>query len=337
MRSFTCHRGSKRWLAYTLPRVATAMAYAAVFLSLPFPATAHTLAADAAQEDFLHWTFEPWVNGLLLISLIAYLAGYIKLLRRTAGCDQGKAARRRNLGFFLLGWLALAAALVSPLDSLSGALFSAHMLQHETLMIVAAPLLVLGRPLGFWLWALSPRARRSVGGWFRGRRVRACWCALSAPVTAWIFHAIALWAWHTPSLFQAALERPAIHVLQHFTFLASALLFWWSALPESMAGRNGHAMLSLFTTMVHTAALGALLTLAPGLWYPDYIEPTTSLGLDPLRDQQLGGLIMWVPGGLAYLIGGLAVASRWLARQAGRPEARPLSPRSGPAPGQEYR
>jgi cytochrome c oxidase assembly factor CtaG len=71
-------------------------------------------------------------------------------------------------------------------------------------------------------------------------------------------------------------------------------------------------MLSLFTTMVHTGALGALIALAPGIWYPSYIEPTSALGVDPLRDQQLGGLIMWIPGALAYLIGALAVAARWL-------------------------
>jgi cytochrome c oxidase assembly factor CtaG len=71
-------------------------------------------------------------------------------------------------------------------------------------------------------------------------------------------------------------------------------------------------MLSLFTTMVHTGALGALITLAPGLWFPLYVEPCSALGVDPLHDQQVGGLIMWVPAAAAYLIGGLAIAARWL-------------------------
>ncbi|MFC4278032.1 cytochrome c oxidase assembly protein [Achromobacter aloeverae] len=281
------------------------------------------LASDAPLPDFLAWTAEPWIVALMALSLLLYLAGYARLARRTARKDEqapGRALRRKRLAAFALGWLALAAALLSPLDGLSAALFSAHMLQHELLMIVAAPLLVLGRPLAIWLWALPPGLRRSIGGWLHARRFRAVWRPLSAPLGAWILHATALWAWHVPTLFQAALEHPAIHVLQHFSFLATALLFWWTAFPQPSAGnRTGHAMLGLFTTMVHTAALGALLTLAPGVWYPDYIEPTSALGLDPVQDQQLGGLIMWVPGGLAYLAAGLAVASRWLLRRSARP------------------
>ncbi len=133
--------------------------------------------------------------------------------------------------------------------------------------------------------------------------------------------AAALWAWHLPMLFEAALVHPALHTLQHACFLLTALLFWWGILetrtPGAARAGSAHAMFSLFTTMVHTSALGALLTLAPGLWYPFYIEPCSLLGMDPLKDQQLGGLIMfimWVPAALAYLLAALAVAARWLAR-----------------------
>ncbi len=103
-----------------------------------------------------------------------------------------------------------------------------------------------------------------------------------------------------PLIFEAALARRGIHTLQHTSFLISALLFWWAIFGNTSRGERGaHALLSLFTTMVHTGALGALLTLAPGLWYPSYIESTSALGFDPLQDQQLGGLVMWVPGGSA--------------------------------------
>jgi cytochrome c oxidase assembly factor CtaG len=129
-------------------------------------------------------------------------------------------------------------------------------------------------------------------------------------------HAAALWGWHAPVFFEAALARPGIHTLQHASFLVSALLFWWTVFSNTQRSeRSAHAMLSLFTTMVHTGALGALLTLSPGLWYPSYIESTSALGFDPLQDQQLGGLVMWVPGGLAYLVGGLLVSARWLTRR----------------------
>ncbi len=291
------------------------------WLVWPAAARAHVLTAGEPPADLLAWRFEPWVVALLALSLALYLLGYARLARRTARQRTdaaGPTQRRQQLAAFAAGWLGLVAALVSPLDGLGAALFSAHMLQHELLMIVAAPLLVLGRPLAIWLWVFPPRMRKEVGSAFRRPALRGTWRMLSAPLMAWTLHAVALWAWHAPALFQAALERPALHVLQHFTFLASALLFWWTAFPvSSTRGRAGYAMLALFTTMVHTAALGALLTLAPGLWYPDYMEPTTALGLDPLQDQQLGGLIMWVPGGIAYLAGGLVIASHWLLRQAG--------------------
>jgi cytochrome c oxidase assembly factor CtaG len=290
---------------------------------LPPDAPAHVLTPGEPATAVFSWTFQPWVVVLLCLAFGLYVAGYYRLCRRNRPARahrRGSRTRTKQLCAFSFGLLALAAALISPLDALSASLFSAHMLQHELLMIVAAPLLVLGRPLGTWIWAFPPASRRTLGQAFHARGVRRCWRWLSAPLIAWILHAIALWAWHAPSLFQAALENAPLHVLQHFTFLLSALLFWWATLEGANARAGaGHAMLSLFTTMIHTAALGALLTLAPGLWYPDYLEPTSALGFDPLHDQQLGGLIMWVPGGLAYLVGGLVVASRWLIRRVDAP------------------
>jgi cytochrome c oxidase assembly factor CtaG len=127
---------------------------------------------------------------------------------------------------------------------------------------------------------------------------------------------LALWAWHVPALFDAALRSPAMHILQHASFLASALLFWWAALGGAPApARRGVAMVLLFTTMLHTGALGALLALAPAPWYPHYVD-SAAAGLDPLEDQQLGGLVMWVPGGLAYLAAGLAAAFQLLEKSA---------------------
>ncbi|GJH17560.1 hypothetical protein CBA19CS22_13480 [Caballeronia novacaledonica] len=208
---------------------------------------------------------------------------------------------------------------MSPLHALSEWLFSAHMLQHELLMLVAAPLLVIGRPLAMWLWAFPAVARMRIGAATRSRWIKRPWRFLSLPIVAWTLHAAALWCWHAPRFFETALARPGIHTLQHTSFLGSALLFWWTVFGRASEGHgaaNAHAMLSLFTTMVHTGALGALLTLAPGVWYPSCMETTRALGFDPLQDQQLGGLVMWVPGGLAYLIGGLVVGARWLMRRA---------------------
>jgi cytochrome c oxidase assembly factor CtaG len=292
-------------------------------------ASAHTLVAGSSGPPVFGWSFDAWVVALLALSLLAYLAGFLRLVRRS---HRGRGLRRVHLTAFAAGWSVLAAVLVSPLDTLSAALFSAHMVQHEAMMIVAAPLLVAGRPLGVWAWALPRCARMALGRALRTRAWSVTWRALVAPLPAWFLHAAALWAWHAPPLFEAALADPAIHTLQHASFLATALIFWWSILGEGAAPRaSGHAMLSLFTTMVHTGALGALITLSPGVWYPSYVESTSALGMQPLSDQQLGGLIMWVPASLAYLIGALMVAGRWLIRE----RESLASPAAPPSPARE--
>jgi cytochrome c oxidase assembly factor CtaG len=302
-----------------MQRAAAHASLAAFLLVGASNAQAHVLA-DVVAAPWLQWNTDPAVLVPLLLVAVLYVCGCARLLARSR---LGRAALRWRALAFAAGWAALAIALVSPLDALSAALFSAHMVQHELLMIVAAPLLVLGRPLGIWLWALPPRARPAFGALGRATVTRASWHALRMPVVAWALHALALWIWHVPLFFEAALREPALHILQHSSFLASALLFWSSIFGHVMReDADAPAMLSLFTTMVHTAALGALLTLAPGLWYPAYIGTTAAMGWDPLHDQQLGGLVMWVPGGLAYLLAALFLAARWLGEKSSQ---RPVS------------
>jgi putative membrane protein len=273
-------------------------------------AGAHAPAIGQATSGVWQWSLEPWVLGLLLLSASLYLAGVLRLWRHAG---TGRGIGRWQVTAFAAGWLALVAALVSPLDALGARLFSAHMVQHEILMIVAAPLLVLGRPLAAWTWAFSLRQRRRLGQATHWRWLMAAWVALTDPLTAWALHALALWLWHVPQLFEAALHSNAVHVAQHTSFLLTALLFWWAVLGRDARSRShGMSMAYLFTTMLHTGALGALLTLAPTPWYPAYAVSSGALGLDPVEDQQLGGLVMWVPGGMAYFLAGLAAAARLL-------------------------
>jgi putative membrane protein len=185
------------------------------------------------------------------------------------------------------------------------------MVQHELLMAAAAPFLVLGRPLEAWTWALAPRWRSALGSLAKAPGLRATWSAITAPLGAWTLHAIALWIWHVPALFEAALASEAVHVAQHACFLGTALLFWWSVLERGRSESGAASLASLFTTMGHTGALGALLTFAASPWYPTYLA-SGAFGLTPLEDQQLGGLIMWAPASLAYLAAALFIASRWL-------------------------
>jgi putative membrane protein len=277
----------------------------------PGAAFAHDVGAVAAT--WWSWNLAPWLVTLMLLSAAGYAIG-LRRLWRNAG--RGRGIALHQAGAFALGWIALAVALVSPLDALGGWLFSAHMVQHELLMVVAAPLLVLGRPLATWAWALPPNASRALGRWTGSRGWAGLWRALTDPLVAWALHALALWAWHVPALFDAALHNEAVHIVQHFSFFVTALFFWWAVLGHDPRGRYGpgHAVGYLFTTMLHTAALGALLSLAPTPWYPGYLAPAAALGVDPVDDQQLGGLVMWVPAGLAYVIAALAVIGRMLTR-----------------------
>jgi cytochrome c oxidase assembly factor CtaG len=230
-------------------------------------------------------------------------------LWRHAGA--GRGLRRWRVASFVGGWLVLIVGLLSPLDSLGSWLFWVHMLQHELLMVLAAPLLVLGRPLAAWAWALPPAARRALGHAFHRRRWRRGWKLLTTAWSAWLLHAAALWVWHVPAAFDAALHHRGLHALQHASFLFSALLFWWTVFGASARHpRPGVALMSLFTTMLHSGALGALLALSPSVWYRAYAVSAPAQGWEPLADQQLGGLLMWAPGGLAY-----AAAALLLARQ----------------------
>ena len=290
----------------------------ALVAALPAAALAHGDATGAS----LRWNFAAWLLAPLALSAIGYAHG-LRRLWRQAGRGRGVAGR--EAGCFALGWLALVAALVTPLDTLGGHLFSAHMVQHELLMVVAAPLLVLGRPLASWAWALSPAQRRLAGRLFSRRGWAAPWALLTDPLGAFALHALAVWAWHLPAAFDAALSSEGWHVAQHGSFLGTALFFWWSVLGHDPRGRYGagHSAASLFATMMHTGALGALLSLAPDPWYAPYGASTVALGLDPAQDQQLGGLVMWVPAGLVYVAAALWVLGRMLTRASPPPPSFP--------------
>jgi putative membrane protein len=309
-----------------LRRCATAANLAAVALAAPSLAFAHAGADSVTAAAWsLPWPADPWVLGCLLLSGAAYAFGLHRLWR-SAG--RGRGIRPAQAAAFAAGWAALAIALASPLDPLGLRLFSAHMLQHELMMVVAAPLLCLAQPLVAWTWALPPKARRMAGRITRHAAWAGPWRLLNRPLAAWSLHALVLWGWHLPALFERALHDEGVHTLQHLAFLFSALLFWWSVLRPGRAAQQGAALLSVFTTMLHTAALGALLALSNLPWYPSYLGSASALGIDPLQDLQLGGLVMWVPAGLAYLATGLALVMRWLAMG---PE--PLDPASSAAVG----
>jgi hypothetical protein len=199
------------------------------------------------------------------------------------------------------------------------------MAQHEVLMMLAAPLLVLGRPLTPYLWAVPPGMRRRAGRLSKRPWFARTWSFLSNPVHAWWLHFAALWIWHIPGLFQATLRHDTVHAAQHVSFLASALLFWWSLFRRHGANRQyGAAAFYVFTTMLHTGVLGALLTFSTVVWYPAYGTTAEAWGLTPLEDQQLGGLLMTVPPIVVYLGAFLALFALMIRRSDLRYRAAPF-------------
>ena len=192
------------------------------------------------------------------------------------------------------------------------------MAEHEILMLVAAPLLVLSRPLPIMLWSFPAAGRQGLGRLARARLVQRVWRLLSEPIAATLIQATALWAWHAPTLFDLALAHSGWHVAQHLSFLVSALLFWSAMLPERdrRHGAIGPAPLCLFATSVISGALGAFMALSQSPWYAGYARlGMAPFGLTPAEDQQMAGLLMWIPGGLFHAIAALALLGEALREQ----------------------
>jgi putative membrane protein len=260
-----------------------------------------------------------FVSSLLAATAAAYAGGVARLW---SNAGSGRGVRVAQVVAFAGGCLAIAAALLSPLEELSERLLSVHMVQHELLMLIAAPLVAISGPLIAMLWLLPAPARRVTMGAVRRPAIDHARRAIMAPATVWLLHAIALWTWHLPALYQAAVEHEAIHAVQHLCFFGTAVMFWWG-IAHGRYGRIGYgaAVVYVFATAVHSGVLGALLTFSPALWYPLYGPTTAAAGLSPLEDQQLAGLLMWVPAGGIFFAGGLLFFLAWL-RESGRRASR---------------
>jgi cytochrome c oxidase assembly factor CtaG len=257
------------------------------------------------------WEWDPFVVVPLSLTFFFYNAGLIRLWRR-AGMGRGVATWQAVS--FQVGWVTLVVALVSPLHEYGEHLFLAHMIEHELLMAVAAPLFAVSRPLGMFLHGVPRGIRLSLISTSATRPVRWLWQRLCEPTTATTLHAVAIWVWHIPALLDGTLQSELLHRLQHISFLVTALFFWWAILR--MPRRDyGLGALHVFVTMIHTGLLGALLTLSPHDAYPLQTHDAPLFGLTPLEDQQLAGLFMWVPGGAIYLCCGLALLYAWLSRK----------------------
>ena len=302
----------------------------AALATLPQPLFAHIGAPLQPHDLRSAWTLDPWLLFVLIGSAsIVTAAAWL----RTHARHSARRSLRQGWAMFAIGWLVVVGALVSPLDALSGALFSAHMVQHELLMILAAPLLILGRP---WVVVLSampaPLRRRWLDLWRRSG-LKASMRFATNPWIATAVHLVAVLVWHVGPVYDRALANESIHIVQHLTMFGTALLFWYAVLEHRRGARGAMTgVICLFFATVVTGVLGAALALGESLWFFGHVATTGPWGLSPLEDQQLAGAIMWVPGGFTYVIVALRLVYRAMSSSK-RSQRSSLRPIPAAAPG----
>jgi putative membrane protein len=262
------------------------------------------------HEVWRSWSFDPAIAAGIFVLCVAYVVGLGRLWSK--GRSRGVSVLQSVS--FAGGVAVLVIALLSPLDGLAESLFSAHMIQHLLLILVAAPLLIAGSVGTAAGLGLPVVARRRVRTWERHRVTKAIIGPLAHPVPVLVLHLSALYLWHLPVLYQAALRNDFIHALEHLSFFGTALMFWWLIIDRKGRQRlgDGAAVLFVFLAGFASGALGALLTFAPAALYPLQALGARAWGLTPLQDQQLAGLIMWVPAGVVYVLAAALLFLRWM-------------------------
>jgi len=260
------------------------------------------------------WEWRPEVLLVLGAAAVVYVAGWRRLRARSSA-----GAPRWRLPLYLGGLAAIGLALLSPVSVYSGVLLSAHMLQHQLLVMVAVPLLLLADPMPAILWGLPRPARRAVGGLLRsGAPVRRALWALTWMPVAGLLYVLTVSVWHVPAAYQASLGNPWLHDLQHLSFFATAVLFWWPIVNPAprlhrLTGGLGYGLRIGYVILAtaHNTLLGAIIALTERVLYPAYAAAPRLFGLSTLDDQALAGGIMWSASHM-YLIAVLVILQRAL-------------------------
>ncbi|MFN0074631.1 MAG: cytochrome c oxidase assembly protein [Chloroflexota bacterium] len=229
-----------------------------------------------------------------MILALIFLVLYVYLYRRR-WFPSGQPPERRRVTIFLAGVAVLGAVLSSAADELAHWSFAVHMTQHMLLTLLVPPLLVLG----------VPRAQLDEWPWIDGHGTAAR--LARHPIMAALLAAASLLVWHVPALYLAALESVSLHILEHASFFGTAVYFW-AILIRSTARRVVAPVLGLFILWMASDLLGALLTLSNQVYYPLRERTAHPWGWTPLWDQHMGGLIMWVAGGIVYAV----LMTRWI-------------------------
>ena len=276
-----------------------------LFLTWPIISVqAHIAAGGSVLTDW-HWRWD--VISVLFVFGALYGRGWLRL-RKIGG-----AAKVSQLIFYALALAAIGIALLSPLDDLASYLLIAHMVQHELLMMLAPPLILLANPVPVLLWGLGEKARVQAGNFLARysamRRVRDF---LGWMPFAWSLYVLNLWAWHYPPLYEAALRDPRVHDIEHILFFLTALVFWWPVVrPVSRPApiQYGVRILYLFLAATQDAVLSGMIALSSKILYPHYETALRLWDLTPREDQIGGGLVMFGVGSLTYFVAILALVN----------------------------
>ena len=256
----------------------------------------------------LDWTFEPAV----VLPLLAAAIGWLLIVRRIDRAHPAHPVPRRRTVAFLAGLSAIALALLSGIDRYDTTLFSIHMVQHVLLTLVAAPLIVLGAPITTLLRAATPNVRRTVILPILHSRVLRI---VSFPLVSWLLFAAVMWGSHFSPLFNAALEDPAVHDLEHALFLGAGLLFWWPAVgldPSPWRMPYPVRAMYVFLQMPQNTFLAVTILNSTVVLYAHYASTVRTWGPSVLEDQQIAGGVMWLSGDVLFLAGLAGILAGWM-------------------------
>ncbi len=278
------------------------------------------------------WDWRVEIIIILAAAGIIFIIGWLRLRKRSRASTGGNRSRVgapwRPL-VYVLGLLILGLALMSPIDVLGAQLFMIHMVQHVLLLMIIPPLLLGANPLVFILWGLPRNPRKVLGGWLGPKAwPRKSIKAITGVGVVWLAYVIVIWGWHDPQVYSFALRSNLAHDLEHLSFFVVGMLFWWHIVgsgprihrPLSYGGRFAYTISAIPPIMI----AGIDIAFAQTPIYSHYEAVPRLWAITVLEDQQIAGVIMWVPGSMMYIAAALVVAARWLKKE----ERKPVLPES---------
>ena len=283
----------------------------------------------------LSWNWRLDVIIILLVLGGLYSVGWWRLRKRTRrarrkrrSASRHELAARWRLVSYISGLLFVALALLSPIDALGQQLFFMHMIQHLLLIMIAPPLLLIANPMPFILWGLPAKWRLKSGHGIahllhREGSIRHGLRVATGAGVVWLVWTIAVIGWHDPTMYNAALRSEFVHDLEHLTFFAASMIFWWivTGAGPHIHKQFGHIgrIVFVLAAVPPNMALGLVLAFAGTVIYSYYEAVPRLWGIDPVTDQRIGGVIMWIPGSMMFIIAALVLIAQMLQEEDAKP------------------